>query len=125
MIDWVHFLLRDWGRYIRHSPSAWPSENHIAHIGRGGGNPQFGPNNPEWHIDPDIAQIHQMIRSMPEYLRNLLYVFYVRRCSPKDKAKALGISVSRMYEYRSHAHFYIAGSLESKELKKIPEFVNW
>ena len=115
MIDWVHFLLRDWGAYIRHSPSQWPAQNHIAHIEEGCGKPQYGPNNPEWQIDPDIAEVHQIIRGMPEYLYELLYVFYVRRYSPKDKAQALGISISRMYERRSFAHFYIAGYLRSKD----------
>ena len=122
MIDWVHLLLRDWGAYIRHLPSRWPSKNHIAYIEEGCGKPQYGPSNPKWQIDADVAQIHQTIRGMPEHLRELLYVFYVRRCSPKGKAQALGISISKMYEHRSQAHFYIAGYLQSKELKKIPEF---
>lgn len=117
MIDWVHELCRDWGSYMRRSPKKWPSKNTVWRLWKeqGASGAEPGPANPDWDIDEDVLELHRVWRSMPEELSDLLFVFYVKRCEPKRKAEMLGVSITKMYELRSHAHYYIVGRLAQKD----------
>lgn len=117
MIDWVHEMCLDWGTYMRSNPKSWPKKNHAWRLwmeqGATGGD--FGPSNPTWDMAESAAEVHRIWRTMPEDMRDLMLVFYGKRWSPKRKAKMLEISITRLYERRDHAHYYIVGRLDKKD----------
>ena len=116
MIDWVHEDCIDWGRYMRKTPAAWPSKSteYKFYRERGADRGTPGPCNPEWDWPENVMAIHRAFRQMPEDLRNTLHVSYVRKAAPESKAKLLGVSKSKMYELRSHCHYFCRYSFPAR-----------
>lgn len=117
MIDWVHQDCKAWGEYRRKVPKAWPSKSTNWRLWReqGAKSDTFGPSCPTWHMPENVLDIHRAYLEMPEDLRNAMDACYVLRGSPRERAESINVSRSKMYETRSHCHYFIAGQVIQKK----------
>lgn len=113
MIDWVHEDCISWGEYMRKTPKAWPSKSITWKVfrERGADKGEQKATNPEWDWPENVMSIHRAYREMPEYLRDVMDVCYGCRGKKKKKAEKLNMSVAKMYQFRSHCHYFIVGKM--------------
>ena len=123
MIDYIHEMCLDWGAYMRRNPKCWsdksPSWRLFRDHGAKGNMTKAKEPSGVLQIfkeeNADIAEIHRIWRDMPEELNNFMVIFYIRKFGKKKKAEMLGITITKMYELRSHVHYYIVGRFDQKE----------
>jgi len=117
MIDWIHEDCLVWGDYMRKTPRAWPSKSITWKLFRekGAGKGEQKKTNPEWDWPKQAMFIHRSYRAMPDNLRNVMDVCYGSRGDKKRKAKKLNMSIAKMYQYRSHCHYFIVGRIPVEE----------
>ena len=60
----------------------------------------------------EIADFHRVVVTMDETRRSVVELTYRSKAGRDEKAAALGMSKSRMYQILDQAHWYLAGRLD-------------
>lgn len=66
-------------------------------------------------MEENVLDVHRAYLEMPEHLRLTMDACYVMKGSPAHRAEAIGVTRSKMYENRSHCHYFIAGLVLEKK----------
>ena len=116
VIDWVHQDCIDWGDYIRRTPKAWPGKSMCWKLWRerGADRGQQIAVNPEWDWPQNVMDIHRAYRNMPGYLSDVMRACYAQKWNPEKAARQLNMGKSKMYQLRSHCHYFIVGQMVEK-----------
>lgn len=102
MIDWMHDLGNDWGRWMRKRPNGWPHRSlsgTIAEYGSVGAaiksHVQIIPIN---DMPEDILEFHSAWQVSKPRTKHTIYVFYYTVGDAKSKAEELGVAKSTLYQ---------------------------
>ncbi len=60
----------------------------------------------------EIADFHRVVLTMDEHYRAVIEITYRSKAGRDEKAEALGLSKSRMYQILDQAHGYLSGRLD-------------
>lgn len=116
MIDWITQRGKDWGRWRNRHESGWPSESLMSRIKRegsvGAAIKQHSQHIPVKLMPPEIADFHRVVVTMEEAHRAVVEITYRTKAGRDEKAEALGMSKSRMYQILDQAHGYLSGRLD-------------
>jgi len=116
MIDWIHHRGKDWGRWLNRDESGWPSVSLMSRIrvegSVGSAIKQHYQHIPVKLMPREIADFHRVVVTMDETCRAVVEITYRSKAGRDEKAAALGLSKSRMYQILDHAHGYLSGRLD-------------
>jgi len=108
MIDWMHGIANDWGRYMRKMPNGWPHRSLAGTMAEEGAvgaaikcHMQVVPIR---DTPADVLEFHNAWRFSEPEVKSITYVFYYLRGDVQSKAKALGISRATLYRKVGDAH---------------------
>lgn len=116
MISWVHQRGKDWGRWRDTDETGWPPVSLMHRIrdegSVGAAIKQHSQRIPVRMMPRAIADFHRVVLTMDELHRAVVEVTYRTKAGRDEKAQALGISKSRMYQLLDQAHGYISARLD-------------
>jgi hypothetical protein len=102
MIDWMHDLGKDWGRWMRRHPNGWPSKSLsgalVEYGSVGAAIKAHGDYIPIRDMPEDILEFHSAWMVAKSRAKYTVYVFYYLVADVESKAEALGVSKSTLYE---------------------------
>lgn len=123
MIDWLHDLGNDWGRWMRKNPSGWPHRSLTGTIMEYGSVGAAIKSHeqviPIPDMPVDVLEFHQAWTVSKPRTKLTVYVFYYLVGDKKAKAAALGIAVRTLYERvsRSQTEIWSLMDLHSRVQK--------
>lgn len=74
---------------------------------------QFSSSVPYAGMHGEIGVFHRTWMGCPSPMKHVVYIFYVRTGSPKEKAIDLGMPRSEMYNYLDRFMWYYEGKMDS------------
>lgn len=126
MIQWLHDLGKDWGRWMRRNPNGWPHKSLLGTIMEYG---SVGaairthqqiipvPDMPE-----DVRDFHNAWVAADSRAKFTIYVFYYTVGNVDEKADALGISRRTLYDRVSRAQAELWSIIDlQKRVQKVRE----
>lgn len=118
MIPWVHSRGKDWGRYRNREDNGWPPVSLMHRIREegsvGAAIKQHSQRIPVKMMPREIADFHRVYLTMDESFRAVLEVVYRSKAGRDEKAEALGISKSRLYQLLDQCHGYMSARLDER-----------
>lgn len=116
MIEWIHSRGKDWGRWRNTNESGWPRTSLMHRIrdegSVGAAIKQHSQHIPVRLMPREIADFHRVVLTMDEHYRAVIEITYRSKAGRDEKAEALGLSKSRMYQILDQAHGYLSGRLD-------------
>lgn len=107
MIDWMHDLGNDWGRWMRKNPNGWPHRSlagTIAEYGSvGAAIKSHAQIVPIRDMPVDVLEFHNAWQVSKPRSKHTIYLFYYAKGDVREKAATLGIAKSTFYERVTHA----------------------
>jgi DNA-directed RNA polymerase specialized sigma subunit len=116
LIAWVNQRGKEWGRWRQRHEDGWPKSSLMSRIKEegavGAAIKQTTQHIPIKTMPKEIADFHRAWLTMDEIPRAVVEVIYRSSATRDEKADALGMSKSRMYQWLEQAHGYLAGRLD-------------
>lgn len=107
MIDWMHDLGNDWGRWMRKYPNGWPHRSLAGTVAEYGSVGAAIKSHvqiiPIRDMPIDVLEFHNAWQVSKPRAKHTIYVFYYTIGDVKSKADSLGIAKSTFYERVTHA----------------------